>query len=193
MTRSFLVNSVGELTINQIKSYLVSAGWIEDGEIGSIATIWYRPSIESSEFEILLPEDASIKDYFDRIVDIFHVLSEFENRSEISIIEEISHLFSDLIRVRVVHEDVVNGTIPLEDGVLLIEKVCELISSATLSTLSRKKYFSGNRPQEAVDFIGKARLGQTEVGSYVVNVVLPIEKPTQTVVQSMSFTRCVMT
>lgn len=193
MTRSPIADFIDKLTINQIKGYLVSGGWVEDGEIGSIATVWHRPSIENSDFEILLPEDDSIKDYLDRVIDIFHVLSEFENKREISVLEEVLRFYSDLVRVRVVHEDVANGTIPLEDGVLLIEKVRELISSATLSTLSRKKYFSGNRPQEAVDFIGKARLGQTEVGSYVVNVLLPIEKPEPTLFELMSFTRCVMT
>ncbi len=193
MTRDSLVKPINDLTFNQIKGYLVSTGWVEDGEIGSITTVWHRPSIENSEFEILLPEDASIKDYTDRILDIFYVLSEYENRNKLSIVEEISHLYSDLIRVRVVHDDVANGTTPLEDGVLLIEKSRELISSAALSTLSRKKYFSGNRPQEAVDFIGKARLGQTEVGSYVINILLPIEKPAPNLFESTSFTRCVMT
>ncbi|MBT2325548.1 hypothetical protein J7E62_24750 [Variovorax paradoxus] len=71
------------------------------------------------------------------------------------------------------HHDVKEGTIPLEDGVLLNQKARDLMASAVLSTISKRKHFSGARPPEATSYLDSLRLGQTEIGSYVVNVIAP--------------------
>lgn len=188
---SFL-KSLITVSPEQIRGYLVHNGWAEDGEIKEIATIWHRLP-DDSDFEILSPENKNLRDYPERVRDLLFVLAEYEDRGVEDVLRDISRFFADLIRVRVVHDDVEGGTIPLEDGVLLIEKTLEILGAATLSTLSKKRYFSGSRPQVASDFISKARLGQTEVGSYIVNVIAPIDIPKQQLFKSSSFSRLVIT
>jgi len=174
MNRSSFYEQIKSLSSNQIRSYLVSNNWVESGNLGRIATIWHRPDSENSESEIILPEDANLRDYSARIRDILVALSEHENRIIEEIFADISTYFADIIKVRVVHDDVENGTIPLKDGVVLIERTLDLLTSATLSTLDKKRHFSNSRSKEVSDFIDKARLGQTEIGSYIINVIAPI-------------------
>lgn len=193
MKNTSFLKRLSAVNPEQIRGYLVHNGWIEDGGIGNIATIWHRPLQDNSDFEILSPENKNIRDYSSRVKDLVEVLSDYEDREIEGILSDISEFFADLIKVRVAHDDVEGGTIPLKDGVLLIEKAREIIVSATLATLSKRRYFSGSHPQEVSDFIGNARLGQTEVGSYVVNVITPISIPEKELIERSSFSRLVTT
>lgn len=159
----------------QLRAYLLQTGWRFDSKIGEFATIWHRPSESEFEHEVLLPEKIELKDYKDRVADAIFSISVFEERSESKVLKDIANYFSDTVSIRVVHNDVENGTIPLEDGVKLFEKAKDLLSSAALSTISKKRYFFGSRPSEASNFLSKIRLGQTEIGSYIVNVVVPLD------------------
>lgn len=174
MTRKLIFEQLKNTSIEQIKAYLLSTGWVLDGMIGCIGTIWHREEISNSDAELLLPETNEIKDYEERIADVVEQLSVFQRTSLEDVTRAIVTYLCDLISVRVVHADVEGGTIPLDDGVLLFQRVRDLMSAATLSTISKRKHFSGNRPPEASDFLGSLKLGQTEVGSYIVNVIAPV-------------------
>lgn len=176
-----MINSVSQeeaklLTPYQIAAYLNDTGWHEDGVLGNVAQIWHRKEPKWSEFEIMQPLSQTLKDYHPRVKELIFCLSEFEGRKAQDVLKDISEFYSDVIRVRVIHDDVEGGTIPLSDGVLLIKKAKELLLSAAKSTFSKKKYFaSGALSEELVRFVDQLRLGQTERGSYIVNLLAPIE------------------
>lgn len=196
MRNSSLFYGLESLMPTQLRGYLVSHGWREESAIRDIASVWRRPELDKKDFEILQPEDKSIRDFSDRVLDMLQVLSEFEKRTIEDVFRDISNYFSDLIRIRISHNDVKNGSIPLDDGVLLIEKAKDLLASATLSTLSKKKYFIGSRPPDVIDFMDKARLGQTEIGSYVINIIAPLdsqENKEDELLERLSFSRIVTT
>ncbi len=178
------------ITPRQFRSYLIQQGWIEEGSIKDLATIWHRS--ESDEFEVILPESEGIRDYIERIADAIESLSEYEKRDEALVLKDVANYFADLISVRVVHTDVENGTIPLEDGVRLFERTKELVASATMASFSRKRFFVGAKSNEVSNFLSKVRLGQTEIGSYIVNVVAPLDvRPEQENIDRTSLARVV--
>jgi len=194
MRSSSLFHGLLSLTPAQLRGYLVSHGWREESKIKDIASVWHRPESDKQDFEILQPEVQSIKDFSDRVLDMLQVLSDFEERTLEDVFRDISNYFADLIRIRIFHDDVKNGSIPLDDGVLLIEKAKDLLASATLSTLSKKKYFTGSRPPDVANFMDKVRLGQTEIGSYVINIIAPLdsqESKKYDLLEKISFSRIV--
>lgn len=169
------LNAVKSLTPNQLSSYLSYSGWLAEGVVNDVAQIWHRKEKEYERFEIIQPVTKEIKDYSQRILDLVEVLAEFEQRSVVEVINDLSNFFADVIKVRVMHEDVKEGSIPLNDGVMLFEKAKDLMVSAVKSTYSKRKYFGGGKlADEIVNFLEKMRLGQTEYGSYVVNLIAPI-------------------
>lgn len=179
---------------DQLRAYLVQTGWTSESKIGEFATVWHRPSELEFEHEVLFPEKIELRDYVERIADAVVNISTFEKRSTYKVAKDIANFFSDTVSIRVVHNDVENGTIPLEDGVKLFEKAKDLLSSAALSTISKKRYFFGSRPAEASNFLSKVRLGQTEIGSYIVNVVVPLNTEiTNNLFDRKSFSRYVTT
>jgi len=169
------LNAIKTLLPNQLSEYLMSHGWTEDGKLGEVATIWHRKENEYQNFEILQPLTNGLKDYPQRVYDLIEVLSEFEQRAFFEVVNNLNNFHEDVIKIKVIHEDVEMGSIPLNDGVLLFEKAKELLVSVVRSTYNKRKYFSGGSlSEEITEFIESMRLGQTEHGSYVVNLIAPM-------------------
>jgi hypothetical protein len=183
------------ITPNHLSSYLSKKGWIKDGVINDRAVVWHRSEIENYEFEVVQPVDLGIRGFDQKVNEAIEAICEFEKRALTEVTDDILNFFSDLIKVRVVHRDVEAGTIPLDDGVLLIEKSKELFIASTLSTFSKKKYFAGSRPENVLEFLSKIRLGQTDIGSFIINLISPIEINCldQEQIDKTSFTRSVIT
>jgi hypothetical protein len=187
MTFEEIKKQLKDVNPNLLELYLVASGWIRDGELGNLASIWHRPERHFNDAEVLLPQSQNLKDFNDRIADAVLAITAFERRSLFEIAKDIAGYSADFISVRVLHSDVTEGSIPLNDGVLLNIRARDLVASSAMSVLSKCKHFSGQRPQEAREFLETLRLGQTEVGSYVVNVIAPI-KPVQSDQQEISMT-----
>lgn len=169
------VQVIQSLDLVNLKKYLVSKGWVNDNNLGNLASIWHREENQLDDFELILPNTNSVKDFRQRIIDVFNVLMDFENRQLEEILNEVNNFHSDLIKIRVVHEDVEDGNIPIDDGIQLFENAKNLILSVIRSTYEKRKYFSGgNLTEEVSSYLKNVRLGQTEHGSYVVNIIAPI-------------------
>lgn len=160
------------ITADHLRVYLQVRGWREDGKIRGIATIWHHD--DSEDAEVLLPS-LSAKDYRSRMHQALRAIARHENRTDGEIIKDVLGQLSNVITVRVIHEDTADGTIPISDGVLLIAKAKELLASAAQSVYVKKKHFTSNYTKEAKEYLENLRLGQTEIGSYVVNIIAPIE------------------
>lgn len=161
-----------QISADQLSSYLLSKQWYEDGRIRSVATIWHRADDEDAE--VLIPQP-SAKDYRPRMRQALSSVVAYEGRYAADVVKDILQLFSNVISVRVIHDDTSNGTIPISDGVLLISKAKELLSAAAQSVYAKRRQFTGGAPKEAKVYLETLMLGQTEIGSYVVNVIAPAD------------------
>jgi len=138
--------------------------------IRSVATIWHRQDNEDAE--VVLPF-SSVKDYWQRMRDAIVAIASFEDRTVPAVLNDVRRLFASVITIRVVHDDTSDGTIPINDGVLLIAKAKDLLSAVARSIYAKRKQFTRGAPKEAKDYLETLLLGQTEIGSYVVNVLAP--------------------
>lgn len=163
-----------EISLPQIEAYLVSRNWINEGEIGKVGTVWHKT--DSPDAEILLPRSTAIKDYYARIDNALNELAAYEQRKVDEVISDISCLLSSVISVRVISADTSSGVIPFNDGVLLISKARELLQAAAMSLNAKRKQFTGTLSKDAKRYVDSLLLGQTAVGSYVVNVIAPNEE-----------------
>lgn len=194
MRRDELKELVVCLAPRQLETYLMSQGWRCDGDLSSLASIWHRPEASAYDAEVIAPRSDGAKDYRDRMVDAVLSIALYEQRDPSDVLKELTGHFADHIKVRVIHPDVVEGTIPLNDGILLNLRARDLVTSSAMSATIKRKHFSGKRPPETREFLNSLRLGQTEVGSYVVNVIAPLtpaEPAVQDSIATTSITRMV--
>ncbi|MGU7772764.1 hypothetical protein ACV229_21640 [Burkholderia sp. MR1-5-21] len=175
MDRNDFLKRLADITTDQLAAYLTLTGWRKDADLGDLATVWHRPEPDAIDAEVVLPTSAQrAKDFHNRLVDAVRVLADFARRTPVEIVSDVMGRFADRIRVRVFHFDVEGGTIPLNDGVLLNEHARDLMEAAACASMSKRRQFSGRRPEEATEYLKSLRLGQTEVGSYIVNIIAPV-------------------
>ncbi len=161
-----------DVSSDQLRAYLQRKQWSEDGKIRNVATIWHRQ--DNDDAEVVLPL-LSVKDYWRRMREALASVASFEERAVSEVQNEIKQLFMNVITIRVVHDDTNDGTIPINDGVLLIAKAKDLLSAAARSLYVKRKQFTRGAPKEAKEYLETLLLGQTEMGSYVVNVIAPVQ------------------
>lgn len=195
MNRLQLMRLIADITPKNLTSYLLKNQWLNDGAIEGKACVWHRPEKENYNFEVIQPTDLELRNFRQIMQEAVDSIAEFEKRSTHEVADDILNFFSDLVKVRVIHHDVEKGTIPLDDGVLLIEKSKDLLIASTLSTFKKKKYFSGSRSTDVQEFVSKLRLGQTDTGSFIINLISPIDTDhsNQEFIDKTSLTRSVIT
>lgn len=158
-----------------LEAYLAHTGWNLAGSLEDInADVWHRPDDEYAE--VILPLDESIDDFAERLADALSAIAKFEQRDTATVADRVRAIDADVVRVRVVHHDVEDGSIPLDEGVALNERARDMMLAAAISSVHRKKIFLGTRPDLAATYMKSLRLGQTSVGSYVVNVIAPVKR-----------------
>lgn len=180
MRQDSLTSHINALTPDHLKAYLMTNGWSHDGDLNYLASIWHRPEKEHHDLEVLLPLTKDLKDYRERIIDALLTIATFENLPPVEIAKAAIGQLTDLVRIRVIHHDVNGGTIPLKDGVQLNLHARELMIAAALSTQMKRRLFTGKRSPEVTAFLESLRLGQTEEGSYIVNIIAPAKPSPET-------------
>ena len=81
---------VRALSETQTRAYLIATGWIDDGDVANLATIWHRPSAEQSNSELLLPRERVARDYEDRVADL---LLSHQNKTGMRQLRGVSNMF----------------------------------------------------------------------------------------------------
>jgi|AGTN01.1.fsa_nt_gi hypothetical protein len=125
-------------------------------------------------FQVIVPIERDFVDYADSMYDLAVTLSKTENISVERIILELLNPMADILRLRIDNDDIKDGSILVEDALNFYEKAKKLLTYAAQDTLMPKKYHNGRPYGEVQEFIGKCRIGQTEMGSYIVNLVCPL-------------------
>lgn len=163
------------ITPESIKSYLALTGWQLSAHVDTLAEVWRR--LSGDELQELVIPLVEANDFDLRMRELVQQTSSYDGIAPSELTRRINTVAYDQFSFRVVHSDVRDGTIPLNDGIDLTRNARDLISAAANAALSKKRSFSGRQPLEVIDFIKSTRLGQTEHGSYVVNIFCRIGEP----------------
>ena len=108
----------------QLRNYLQSHGWYEDGQFLDNATIWHKQVVEEGEFEILLPNTKNVRDYLPRIREAIETLAASENLSKLEILSDFINNYPNLklqgfvIQIATPHEYKLSGEITIVCPVL---------------------------------------------------------------------------
>jgi len=166
--------SFGALNPLEVKAYLVDTGWLEARVLEHRGSYWRHPAY--AEVEIPLPFDRKLGDFPDRMRDAVERLAVIEERSPVAVLQDLERAGLDVIRVRLVSSGNDDGSVPLEEGVELMESARNAIYASAWAAASkhRRPYYSSRPPKEVSDFMAAIRQGQTERGSYVVALEAPV-------------------
>lgn len=181
------------LFLEQFTRYLTVKSWQIAFEL-EYAIIWQR-EFGHQILEITLPKP-SAEDSNEVLNKTLEKLAKIEGKTIETLKLNIVNQYTDNLSIRVVGESIKNGTIPLDEGVKLFEKTKHLVNALALSAKKKKAFFGNNSGGKNVtEFMSQVRLGQTQIGSYIVNLSYPVEnievKEQNEIIQAISFSRSV--
>jgi hypothetical protein len=114
---------------SDLTAYLRAFDW-QEVQRNEKATVWIQRQ-DNEEFEILLPLQRDVRDFSIRMSEVLSTLSVFEQRSPTAVLNDLKTVTgADVIRVCVQ-----NDTLPLNDGVLLMQHAKNLLLAAACATV----------------------------------------------------------
>lgn len=155
-------------------AYLCAHRWILDEHYEDRESFWIQRDGTNSETELLLPLRVDFRDYALRVSDALETLEIVESRPRNAILKDIMTAIFDLVRVRGDNPNSRDGSLSLDAGVLLFDNTRKMVTSAARSTYEKRAQFIANMPDQVSDYLRKVRVGQTERGSYIVNILSPV-------------------
>jgi hypothetical protein len=162
-----------------LAAYLRARHWALREHYENRESFWTHDADPLSAHELLLPLRTEFKDYALRISEALETLEVVEGRPRDFILKDIMTAIFDVVRVRVENPNSRDGSIGLDDGVALFENARKMVTSAARSTYRASPQFVTGMPEEVADYLRKVRVGQTERGSYVVNILSPVIPDTE--------------
>ncbi|MCB9712727.1 MAG: hypothetical protein H6712_02650 [Myxococcales bacterium] len=158
---------------SELLAYLRSTGWrrLEDQERLDlrVATLMVHDA-RGAEVQVpLLPE---AKDYPRRVAELVNIAAEVEGRSPHHLLAAIRVVQFDVVRVRRTGRD--DDTLPVGDGAALFALANGVFVASSLAVVEPRATYSGRRPAKVTEFMETVRLGQTEQGSFVVRLLVPL-------------------
>lgn len=170
-------SSCSRIQPKDILSYLKRFGSVEHvGPYRDISEIY-----EVAKNRFLIPKHTDFDDYPEAIAQLIIKISQLEKMSFDSVLDALELASVDILSFRNASSDTEDGNIPLWQCQQFIQGASDMLSAVSCSASSPKRSYSGKRPQEAEEFFRKIKFGQTQPGSFIINLRCPTEPEFNTV------------
>jgi len=166
-------NFIENFNYSLFSRFLLNYKWFNDGKYNEIFTIWHRQEEQYVDFELIVPENNNIKYFYSTVEEILNNLSDFYGKTHSQIIDDFNNSIHDKVKYSIKSPTTKNGLIPLNDGIRLLDNAKEMLASTFLAVNKKKKNYIGQRYESVNNVLEVVELGQTEEGSFVINIFIP--------------------
>lgn len=165
-------DALNSIKPKQIATYLQAKNWIHNRNFSNKAYVFNKKN--NDNWEILLPLKPELKRFPLHISQVLETLETVEGRSQLEILRDITNIFADVIRLGVNSPLASNGSIPLHSSLEILQGFKNLIFWAARAAINPQLDLTEPVP-EAVEYLTKLRLGQTEENSgYIFSILSPL-------------------
>lgn len=178
--------SESELNYEFVQQYLQAKGWKSHQSRRSEVGIW-RTSDGSEEVQVPLTRE--LGDYALTLRRVAESIARVEARDVSRVLGDLARPRADAVRFGLVGDAMADGTTSLMTGVDFFESIRSALTAGASSAKRPQPHFPRMGFAEAAEYVGRCRLGQTEVGSYVVAVTTPLELGVADEVETPNFGR----
>ena len=148
------LESLGAVRPEDAMAYLASRGWRRLDEVRRMAR-WLQP--EDGGLEVAVPLEPRFVDFAERVRDLVLGISEAEDRSPESVLRDLLNVQADAVRIQVREGAALDGSIPLDDAVNLVDGARGVLVAAASSVLEPRPRFSGGRPPLVREYLTTVR------------------------------------
>jgi hypothetical protein len=170
------IEMAGKISHVDIVKYLRDLGWKEiESKRPNVKVFQFRDS-EKKLFQANIPTSRDLSDYNSAMYKAVEQIGLSSNKSTEHVLLELLNPLSDIIRFTVQEATEASGTIKVEDAINLYENAKKIVTTASMDYLNPTQYHIGRPDSTSQDLVDNCRFGQTEIGSYIVSLVLPFTK-----------------
>lgn len=171
-----LVPGIDAVRPSDVQQYLRQKGWLPRGEPRE-EVVEYIQAVDDTTVKVRVLLDPAFSDYALRTAELIDVLARFERRAFLEILDDLLIPPGDRIRFRIFSESTRSGTIALDDSIRLRQAARQLFLSSAHSTLKPQRHFARLAQASALELLRDCRETQTERGSYVTSLLVPVTPP----------------
>jgi hypothetical protein len=166
--------SIGDLQLTAIRAFLRANGYTYRERWGGYLERFSR-KMRSREENVLIPSQRDISDFERRVAEALDALSRQLEIPYDTLIRNVANSNYEIIRIRV-NEGNDQNTIPYDTTMDLLKGGFALIDSSAALTVSHEHLpiIRGRRPDVVRRYLDDVRVGQTEVGSFVLTLLMPM-------------------
>ena len=167
-----------------LKAYLLAQGWNIQETITDKAVILAKTGTDK---QLLLPIRENLGDYGLRVSELLNTLADFEDRSQLSLLNDINRASFDVIRVRM-SESIENDSMPLSTVGDICNEMRKMLLAAARSARESKTVYGHKKFPDASNsnYVEKIRMGQTEHGSFVFTFLSPITPKSENISKDLA-------
>lgn len=125
-------------------------------------------------YVVLLPMISTFDDNDEVILKALNTIAKYENTSVINLFNKLTNPSYDYLRWRIVSDSTAGGNIPFNSMGANIDFIKDMLGTACLDILSPAVYHTKVYTNEVNEQLAKYSFGQTEIGSYIMNVLCPL-------------------
>lgn len=155
-----------------LRDYLKARGWVLRQEAIK-DRLYVLNNKDYPRRQLIFPMDTTAPDYVESIESLIAKLAEMTGQMQKSLKSALAAVHSDVVRLRV-YFDGNDRSLPLPFATALIAGTEKLLKAAACTAVVPRIYHPRLALTEAIQFIEKSRFGQTEEGSYIVQVACPV-------------------
>ena len=166
-----LLQNISSIKPDFVQSYLSRSGWTQ---VDFNVQENFKYQFLNTDLVVLVPRNTHSKDYSQSLFNVISTVSQVEERDINSVVKNIATPSVDTLKFRFIGAGADVGSLPLEYTLNAIESIRDTLVYSACSELSAKSMF--NRAlKDAKKIIEKSRFGQTEVGSFIISVDMPLD------------------
>lgn len=163
---------IDKLPSDKLCEYLLRNGWAElPNLLGGQVRQFLIPTGREA---VLIPQSKEFSDYYRVMSETLAIIALYERNSLEGLFNKLSNPSSDILKWRIANGGTLSGAISFNAMGNNIEYIKEMLSSTCLDILSPTSYHKKVSTKEVQEQVAKYRLGQTEVGSYILNLICPL-------------------
>jgi hypothetical protein len=179
MTDQFETDNAGDLRAS-VESYLSRNGWVA-GEPGRFGDLWGKPGVtdvreEDAQEWIRIAVPRRVEPRSREYNALVSRLSASEKRPILTIADEVEGEFHDVQSYRIADSFVSEESVLLDSAYTVLVSAKRLIRAASTTARKPKAYIGSNFSAPADEIANRARLSHTRRGSFVLPVVMPLER-----------------
>ncbi|WP_083101432.1 hypothetical protein [Pseudophaeobacter leonis] len=163
---------IDKISATDLRDFLKGNGW-EVNKAALNDDLFVFSHLTHPRRQLVFPIQKTAVDFSESVEGTISKYSELSGESSDSVVQRVLGVRKDGLRLRI-HSRLDDVTLPLGFASDLVNGVEKLIKSTACTVLNPRVLHPRLSHREATQMLGHTQFGQTEVGSFVVNVACPI-------------------